>query len=163
MENKWDNFERAFHGFNPASCATMSDEKLENLADDASIIRHFKKIKSVRDNAQFVLDIEDEYGRFAKFISQWPEDNIIELFKVLKKRGSRLGGHTGQYFLRFMGKDTFILSKDVVSVLISQGVVTKEPTSLKELQATQDAFNHWHQQSGRSLCQISRILAMSVG
>jgi len=163
VDNKWLNFERVFYRFDPMACTSMSDEELENLAGDASIIRHYKKIKSVRENAQFVLDIEKEYGAFSKFISQWPEDNIIELFKILKKRGSRLGGHTGQYFLRFMGKDTFILSKDVVSVLISQGIVAKEPTNLKELQATQQAFNQWQHESGRPFCQISRILAISAG
>ena len=82
---------------------------------------------------------------------------------MLKKRGSRLGGHTGQYFLRFMGKDTFVFSKDVVSTLIAQGIVDKEPTNRKELHATQQAFNQWKNESGRPLCQISRILAMSVG
>lgn len=163
VENKWPNFERVFYQFDPMACACMPDEELEILAGDASIIRHYKKITSVRQNAQFVLDIEKEYGKFSKFISQWPEDNIIDLFKILKKRGSRLGGHTGQYFLRFMGKDTFILSKDVVRVLISQGIVTKEPTSLKELRATQNAFNQWQQESSRPLCQISRILAISLG
>ncbi|MFC1664811.1 DNA-3-methyladenine glycosylase I [Pseudomonadota bacterium] len=162
VENKWDNFERVFHDFDPASCASMSDEELETLMRDTSIIRYFKKIKSVRDNAQFILDIADEHDRFAKFISKWPEDNIVELFGMLKKRGSRLGGHTGQYFLRYMGKDTFIFSKDVTAVLISQGIVDKEPSNQKELQATQQAFNQWKNESGRPLCQISRILAMSV-
>jgi len=56
-----------------------------------------------------------------------------------------------------------MFSDDVVKVPIQQGVVSKQPTSLKDLQAVQDAFEEWHRESGRALCQISRIMAASVG
>ncbi len=82
---------------------------------------------------------------------------------LIKKRGSRLGGHTGQYFLRFMGKDSFILSRDVVAALIREGVVTSEPKSQRDLKLTQQVFNQWSEESGRPLTQISRILAFTVG
>jgi len=35
----------------------------------------------------------------------------------LKKHGQRLGGNTGPYALRLLGKDTFILSSDVEGYL----------------------------------------------
>ena len=70
---------------------------------------------------------------------------------------------TGQYVLRFSGRDGFVLSRDVVGRLIAEGVVTKNPTSQKDMQAVQDAFNKWAKQSGRSFREISRTLAMSVG
>lgn len=162
IEAKWENFETAFKGFNPKVNAMMSDEYLEQLASDASIVRNFQKIKSVRDNAQFVLEIGAEHSSFGAFISQWPQDDMVGLFGLLKKRGQRLGGHTCQYFLRFMGKDTYMFSTDVVKVLIQQGIVSKQPTTLKDLQAVQDAFEQWRTQSGRPLCQISRIMAASV-
>jgi 3-methyladenine DNA glycosylase Tag len=81
----------------------------------------------------------------------------------LKKNASRLGGATVQYFLRFEGWDAFILSQDVVKALVREGVVGKEPTSKKDLAATQTAFNRWREQSGRPVREISRILALSVG
>jgi 3-methyladenine DNA glycosylase Tag len=162
VENKWPDFERAFKQFNPRVVAALSDEFLEQLASDASIIRNYRKIESVRDNAHLVLELADEFGSFGEFIGQWPGDDVVGLFALLKKRGTRLGGHTGQYFLRFMGKDTFMFSKDVVKVLVSQGVVAKEPTSQKDLQAVQQAFNHWHEETGRPFCQISRVMAASV-
>ena len=162
VENKWSDFERVFKQFNPRANAAMSDEFLEQLASDASIIRNYRKIESVRDNALFVLEIADEFGSFGNFIGQWPEDDLVGLFALLKKRGTRLGGHTGQYFLRFVGKDTFMFSKDVVKVLVSQGAATKEPTSQKDLQSVQQLFNHWQEETGRPFCQISRIMAASV-
>ena len=76
--------------------------------------------------------------------------------------GSRLGGTSGQYFLRSMGKDSFILSQDVVAALVREGVVDKAATSKRDLAAVQSAFNRWREQSGRSLTEISRVLAMSI-
>ena len=92
----------------------------------------------------------------------WPRDDYAGLLRMLKKRGSRLGGNTGQYFLRFMGVDGFILSRDVTARLIAEGLIDKAPTSQKAMAIVQDAFNTWQQQSGRSLTEISRVLAMSV-
>ena len=163
VENKWQGFEKAFDGFEPGPVSLMSDEKLEVLATDKRIIRNFTKIKSVRTNAQFVGEIAGEYGSFGKFIAKWPCTDIIGLWAVLKKRGARLGGNTGPYFLRFIGKDTFILSPDVVALLVKENVVGKRPTSKKDLAAVQAAFNQWQEQSDRPLCQISRVAAMSVG
>ena len=85
------------------------------------------------------------------------------LLLVLKAEGSRLGGTTGQYFLRAMGKDSFILTRDVVARLVAEGVVDKAPTSKRALNEVQAAFNTWRDQSGRSLKVISRVLAQSAG
>jgi 3-methyladenine DNA glycosylase Tag len=162
VENKWPAFQKAFASFNPRAVAHFSDEKLEALTRDASIIRNGTKIRAVRDNAQFMLDTATEYGSFGKFLAQWPAEDITGLQLYLKKHGSRLGGHTGQYFLRFMGKDTFMFSKDVVAVLIAEGIVDKEPTSKSGLASVQAAFNAWHEETGLPLSHLSRIMAASV-
>jgi len=62
-----------------------------------------------------------------------------------------------------MGKDTPVLSRDVVTALIAAGVVDKDPTSKKALGQVQAAFNEWKAESGRSLTEISRVLAFSSG
>jgi hypothetical protein len=56
-----------------------------------------------------------------------------------------------------------MLSADVVAALVEMDIVEKMPTSKKALAAVQEAFNQWRGESGRSLCQISRVLACSVG
>ena len=163
VENKWPGFELAFHGFEPARLALMPDEELEALMQDTRIIRNGAKIKAVRDNAVFLCDLARENGSAAQFFATWPVNDIVGLLEVMKKRGSRLGGMTGQYSLRFLGKDCFMLSKDVTAALIGQGVVDKAPTSKRDRAAVQEAFNRWHEQSGRPFSQISRTLACSVG
>ena len=80
---------------------------------DKRIVRNPQKIKSVRENAGFVERMSKEHGSFGKFLSRWPKDDQIGLMAYLGKHGSRLGGNTGQYFLRWVGWDAFILSHDI--------------------------------------------------
>ena len=80
----------------------------------------------------------------------------------MRREGSRLGGMTGPFFLREVGRDTFLLTTDVVRALWREKVVKDGATSKRDLAAVQQAFNAWHEESGRPLCQLSRILAFSV-
>lgn len=161
IEAKWAGFEEAFHGFDVGKCAMMDDEMFDSLLTDTRIVRHGAKIASVRDNAAFFLELRAE-GGIARVIAEWPSTDFIGLLAMLKTRGSRFGGTTAQYGLRFMGKDSFILSADVVARLIAEGVIDKAPTSKTALHKTQEAFNLWMQQSGRGLTEVSRVLATSV-
>ena len=160
---KWPGFETAFHDFDVTRCAMLSDDEIEELTRNTDIVRHGTKIKSVRANALYILDIRAEHGSFGAFMAGWPESDFVGLWLHLKKYGNRLGGQTGRYCLRFLGYDTPILSRDVVTALIGAGVVDKEPTSKRDLMTVQDAFNIWREQSDRSAREISRLLALSVG
>ena len=160
---KWPGFEEAFYNFDTVRCAMLSDEDLEALQRNTAIVRHGSKIASVRANAQYVLDVRADHGSLGRFLEQWPDDDFVGLWLHLKKFGSRLGGQTGRYCLRFLGYDAPIFSRDVVSALIQAGVVDKDPTSKKDLSAAQDAFLEWRTQSARSLTEISRVLALSTG
>ena len=62
-----------------------------------------------------------------------------------------------------MGKENFILTRDVTSRLIAEGVVDKAPTSKRALAAVQNAFNIWREVSGQSFNVISRVLAQTIG
>ena len=163
IDSKWSGFEEAFEGFVPRRWRMMSDDDLDRLVQDTRIVRNPQKILSVRDNAQFLFDLAEEPGSAARFLAEWPADDQIGLTDLMKKRGSRLGGTTGQILLRRLGRDGFILSNDVVTALIREGIVDKTPTSKKGLAACQSAFNGWHAETGHSYTHLSRILAMSVG
>lgn len=162
IEKKWPGFEAAFEGFDVPRCAMMSDDDIDRLLKNKDIVRNAAKIASVRENAVFLSDLAREHGSAAAFFADWPVEDFAGLLDVLKKRGSRLSGTTGQYFLRFMGKDSFVLSRDVVAVLVAEGVVDKTPSSARALRAVQEAFNEWAAESGRPLAHISRTLACSI-
>jgi len=163
VEKKWPDIEATFAGFHPQRWTFMSDDDLERLLRDKRIIRHATKVLAVRDNATFLCDLAEEYGSAARFFADWPAEDYAGLLLLLKKRAARLGGTSAQYFLRSMGKDSFILSRDVVTALLREGVVSNDPKSQRDLKLVQAAFNHWQQESGRPLTQISKILAFTVG
>ncbi|HIG67269.1 MAG TPA: DNA-3-methyladenine glycosylase I [Porticoccaceae bacterium] len=163
IDNKWPGFESAFSNFNPMAVAHFSDERLEELAQDRSIVRNFTKIVSVRNNAVYVLDKQRSHGSFGAFIAEWPTSNITGLWLELKKKGCRLGGNSGPMMLRSMGKDTFLITKDVCAALVNHGFVDKiSQTSQRDLKQVETVFGALRDQSGRSLCEISRILACTV-
>ena len=163
IDNKWPGFEEAFSNFNPLAIAHYSDEKLEELGKDTRIVRNFTKIVSVRHNAMYVLDKQHSHGSFGKFVAEWPETDIVGLWLELKKNGSRLGGNSGPGMLRSMGRDTFLLTKDVSDALVNQGLMKKfSPTAQRDLRLVEQVFADLREQSGRSLCELSRILAFTV-
>ncbi|MEP1931737.1 MAG: DNA-3-methyladenine glycosylase I [Roseibium sp.] len=163
IDQKWPDFEEAFEGFDVARLAFLPDEAFEDLLKDTRIVRNGMKIKSVQANAIFLKDLAQEHGSAARFFATYPANDQIGLMEILKKRGSRLGGNTGQIALRFMGKESFIVSGDVVNALIRENVIENDSMSKKNLKAIQEVFNDWKATSGRSLNEISRILAFSVG
>jgi len=161
IEAKWNGFEAAFHGFDVGRCAMMDDDWLDELIADRRIVRNGPKIRTVRDNAVFLNTMRDRGGP-GVVLGGWPATDFIGLLALLKSDGARLGAMSGQYAMRFMGRDAFILSRDVTARLIAEGVIDKPAASKSAMRAVQDAFNTWMEQSGRGLTEISRVLAMSV-
>src|SRR5207248_7766198 len=139
----------------------MSDEELEKLLGDARVIRHWGKLKSVRDNAAALLEVSGEHRGFGRWLGDWPESDIVGLWEALAKRFSQMGGNSGPSFLRMVGKDTFILTDSVVGGLKRWGAIAKPPRNRGDRAEVQQAFNAWAAESGRPLCQLSLILAMS--
>ncbi|MEM1152306.1 MAG: DNA-3-methyladenine glycosylase I [Pseudomonadota bacterium] len=162
IANKWQGFEEAFEGFPVGRWSMMSDEDLDRLLKDTRVVRHAKKLISVGDNALFLRDLAQEHGSGAAFFAHWPREDYVGLLQVLKKRGARLGGNTGQYFLRFMGVDGFITGGDVARALIREGVVDKVPSSQRDMARVQEAFNHWTAESRLPMAHVSRTLACTI-
>jgi 3-methyladenine DNA glycosylase Tag len=163
VEKKWPGFEELFFGFEPEKMLLMSDEMLAAKATDPRIIRNATKVFAIRDNALMIQQVADQYGSFGAFLAQWPGEDIIGLWGYLKKHGSRLGGNTGAYALRMLGKDTFIISQDLEAYLRNFGVVEGGLTSQKNQKAIQQQFNLWQQESGLSLQEISKVVVFSFG
>ena len=163
IDQKWPGFEEAFLEFNPKRLLFQPAEFWEKLASDKRIVRNPQKIRSVRDNARFVSEIAAEHGSFGKFLANWPADQV-GLLEVFAKRASRLGGFSGQYLLRFLGWDAFVLSGDVLRCLRDSGVpISATGTSKKDLKAAQAQINAWARESGLPVTHVSRICALSIG
>ena len=162
VDGKWPAFEKAFHGFDIDWVRMMSDDDLDVLMTNKTIIRHWRKINAVRDNAGMMYELLRDYSGFGDYLATWDESKIIELWDELKRCFTQLGGNSGPYFLRMAGKDTFLLSYDVIRALNQWGAYQGTPKGKKAFIKVQDAFNYWKEESHKPLCHISRILAMSV-
>ncbi|RWP51483.1 DNA-3-methyladenine glycosylase I [Mesorhizobium sp.] len=164
IEQKWPGFEEAFLRFEPKRLLFQPDDFWHDLTADERIVRNPQKIKSVRDNAAFVERVSKEHGGFGRFLADWPADDQVGLMAYLGKHGSRLGGHTGQYFLRWLEWDAFIVSTDMAAALRDAGLdIAESPTSKRDLDKIQNQINAWAAQTGLPRRHISRILAMSIG
>ncbi len=163
VRNKWPNFEEIFFGFKIEPLLMLSDDVWEEKAKDPRIIRHLTKVMSIPQNAQMIYEARLEYGSFSKMVAEWPTNDITGLWEYLKKHGNRLGGNTGPYTLRQMGADTFIFSTDVESYLRNTGVIDSAKTTKRAMNAANKAFTQWQDESGRSLSEISQIIAYSTG
>lgn len=163
VENKWPCFEDSFFNFDIEKVLMMPEEMMERKAADPKIIRNFNKVKTIKANAQMIFDEQQNGHTFAQFIAAWPSNDIIGLWAYLKKHGQRLGGNTGPYALRALGKQTFLLTRDIEAYfrahdLISGGLQTKG-----SLKIIQQCFNVWQAESDLSLNQLSMLVAYATG
>jgi 3-methyladenine DNA glycosylase Tag len=163
IDQKWPGFEAAFEGFDPRRCAMMSDERFDELLKDARIVRNARKIDAVRSNALFLVGLAREHGSAAKLFAEWPDEDFVSLVEMVKSRATGLGAESAMRLFRWMGKPSFITSRDVTAALIREGVLARPPSGRRDFKAVQEAFNGWARESGRDLTAISRTLAMSVG
>lgn len=112
---KRENFRKAFDNFDYQKIANYPDEKVEELMQDAGIIRNRLKILATISNAQKFIETQKEFGSFSKYIWDFiggiPIINLPKtlkdvpattqisdkLAKDLKKRGFKFLGSTVVY------------------------------------------------------------------
>jgi len=107
-------YRQAYHGFEIARVAAMTDAELEHLIAHSTLIRNRLKIYSVRDNARAALSLKPGLDSFLwSFVDHRPVRNrwttaaevptttpvSDEISKALKKKGFRFVGSTICYAL----------------------------------------------------------------
>ncbi|WP_292891530.1 DNA-3-methyladenine glycosylase I [Nonlabens sp.] len=119
---KRQNYFDALDQFDVQKIAAYDQEKQEELLQNAGIVRHKLKIKSISSNAQLFLEVQKEYGSFSKLIWSYVDENPIknqvenykkapattalseQISKDLKKRGFKFVGATIMYaFMQAIG------------------------------------------------------------
>ncbi len=162
VDRKWPAFEEVFAGFDPERCARLSDERIEELLADRRLVRNLPKLRAVRANARAILDLRTEAGGIGRWIAGWPGSEIVGLWEELGRRFQQLGGNSAPYFLRMVGKDTFVPTESVVRALRHWGLFEGEPRTRAGRLELQAVFNGWAAETGLPLCRLSQILAMSA-
>jgi len=75
--NKRENFRRAFDKFDPVKIAKYDHHKIEELIQDAGIIRNKLKINATIHNAKIFLKVQKEFGSFDNYIWQFVDGKPI--------------------------------------------------------------------------------------
>lgn len=112
---KRENFRKAFDNFDYKKVAYYDEEKVEELLQDAGIIRNKLKVKGTISNAIAFMEVQKEFGSFSKYIWNFTDGKPIEnnrkslrevpsttplsdaISKDLKKRGFKFVGSTVVY------------------------------------------------------------------
>lgn len=102
--NKRENFRKAFDNFDIDKIINYNEIKIQELQNNAGIIRNKLKIKATINNSKIFKQIQKEYGSFDKYIWSFTNNKTIyEFDKVsselsdtisrdLKKRGMTFVG-----------------------------------------------------------------------
>ncbi|MBP2283983.1 DNA-3-methyladenine glycosylase I [Flavobacterium sp. CG_23.5] len=112
---KRENFKLAFDNFDYIKVASYSEDKIQELLQDAGIIRNQLKIRAAVSNAISFMKIQGEFGSFSSYIWKFTDGKPIhnswqsmkdvpattpisdEISKDLKKRGFKFVGSTVVY------------------------------------------------------------------
>ncbi|WP_426090833.1 DNA-3-methyladenine glycosylase I [Flavobacterium sp. DSR3-2] len=112
---KRENFQLAFDDFDYKKVALYTEDKIQELLQDAGIIRNQLKIRAAVSNAIAFMKVQQEFGSFSKYIWEFTEGKPIqnnrqslqevpsatplsdEISKDLKKRGFKFVGSTVVY------------------------------------------------------------------
>lgn len=102
---KFENFRRAFDGFDVEKIASYGDDKIEELMQDKGIVRNRAKIEAAVNNCKIILNIRKEFGSFSEYLWHFTEGKSIiepvsvtrdplsdDIAKDLKSRGMRFCG-----------------------------------------------------------------------
>lgn len=83
---KRENYRHAFDQFDPVKIASYDESKIEELMQNAGIIRNRLKINATISNAQRYLELMEREGSFAQFLWQFVDGKpIINRFKTLSE------------------------------------------------------------------------------
>ncbi len=103
-ESKWPGIRTAFREFEPEAVASLSPDDVDDLVDDPRLIRNRRKIEAIVDNANRMLELEQQYGSFRSYLRSHPEFSSAEA--ALRKDFRFLGPFGAYYFLYVVGEKT---------------------------------------------------------
>ena len=112
---KRENFRKAFDNFDYRKIALYDEQKIEELLQDAGIIRNRLKIRATISNAKAYMEVQEEFGSFCDYIWAFVNGKTIKnrfedyrqapaktelsdtVSKDLKNRGFKFVGSTVVY------------------------------------------------------------------
>ena len=130
MLKKEDNFKKAFDGFRIKKVADYNESQIEELMNNAGIIRNRKKIEAVIYNANKIIEIQNKYGSFSLWLDEYLGYSLIEWTKLFKKYFKFTGEKIVEEFLMSTGYLKGAHSEDC---LIYNRILKSEPKWVRNI------------------------------
>jgi DNA-3-methyladenine glycosylase I len=121
---KKDNFFKAFDDFNINKVSSYSKKKIEELLQDAGIIRNRLKIEAAIHNAKKIKDIQKEFGSFKNWLNEHHPKTKEEWVKLFKQNFRFTGGEIVNEFLMSTG---YLPGAHIESCPIYKKVIKMKP------------------------------------
>ncbi len=102
VEAKWQGTREALSGFDPETVAGLTPRDVDRLAADTRLIRNRRKIEATIENAETMLALEREHGRFKRYLRSFGDFEATAADLV--KRFKFLGDMGAYYFLYVVGE-----------------------------------------------------------
>lgn len=101
--SKRHKFLLSFDRFTIAKVAEYDDQKLQELLNDAGILRNRRKIEAVIHNARVIQEIQNEYNTFRDYLDSLP-NRLKPLQLEFRKRFKFMGPEISRMFIFNIGK-----------------------------------------------------------
>ena len=163
INDRWPFFEEWFWGFEPEKLRLLSERQLERAMQEKRLIRHWGKLRTIPLNAAVMRTLSERHGGFGRYLAEWPDARIFELWRDLARHFERMGGDSAARFLRLAGRDTYLLTTDVVAALRALELTDGRTIRRDDHRRINDQFLAWQAETGYPLAHLSRILSLTVG
>ena len=99
VEAKWDGTREAFYDFDVAKVAAFDEKDLDELTKDTRVIRNYRKLAAIVNNAQKMIALDEDHGTFQKYLrSQGDFDATL----TAVRNDFKFMGPTGIYFFLYV-------------------------------------------------------------
>lgn len=126
---KKEAFSKAFDNFDLTKVASYGDVERERLLNDAGIIRNRLKVDAAIANARTILELQNEYGSFYKWLCHHHPMEKSDWVKLFKKTFRFTGGEITGEFLMSIG---FLPGAHVESCPVFKEILAHKPAWLDQ-------------------------------
>ncbi|WP_294283745.1 DNA-3-methyladenine glycosylase I [uncultured Chryseobacterium sp.] len=100
---KEEGFRKAYDNFEIGKVAAYTEADRERLLADAGIIRNKLKVNAAIENAKTIMELQQEFGSFEKWLDLHHPKTLPEWMKLFKKTFKFTGGEIVNEFLMSTG------------------------------------------------------------
>ena len=118
--NKRESFRLAYDGFDPEKVCAYDDAKVNELLNNANIIRNKRKITASIQNSRIFQAIVREFGSFYRYLRSFAGDTILyETGKTTNTLSDQISGDLYRRGMRFVGSTIIYAYLQAIGIIYS--------------------------------------------